>query len=138
MRETLFRAKELTKGKWVYGDYFSQHKDGRTRYYIVEHPYGRDSGREVMWEVDPETRSFYTGINDKRGNAIFTGDVVDTPRREFEVILKSGAFWLQQGSWYVRLGEQLGEENIVEIYGGDMVQIIGNRWDTPHLLKGVA
>lgn len=70
-----FRAKELLKNNWVYGDYLSQHKD-ITRHYIIEHPYKRDGGREVMWEVDPDTVSETVCRKDKKGLAIYDGDIL--------------------------------------------------------------
>lgn len=77
MREIMFRAKLLTRDRWVYGDYFSQCKDGVTTHCIVEHRYGRERGREVMWEVAAPTVGEFTTIEDKNGTRVFEGDIIE-------------------------------------------------------------
>src|SRR5918912_243645 len=78
VREIKFRARTIQgRQKWVYGDYFSQHKDGVTAHYIVEHPNGRDAGREVMWLIDSETLGQYAGSKDGQVTDIYEDDLVD-------------------------------------------------------------
>lgn len=75
-KNTHFRAKVIDRDKWVYGDYFSQCKDGTTTHFIVTHPNGRNNAREVMWTIDPETVGQYTGKEAGDGVPVYTGDVL--------------------------------------------------------------
>lgn len=79
MRDTTFRAKTVSRGTWAYGDYFSRYEDGITTHYILSHPNGRDAGREVMWEIDPETLGQGVGLDDRHGTSIFEGDILKIP-----------------------------------------------------------
>lgn len=120
MKELIFRAKEITKGtpgKWVYGDYFSQHKDGQTKHYIVEHPYGRDNGREIMWEVDGETRGELTDQKDISGLDIYEDDLVRDERGFVYVVEFTANFFHECIEYAPRL------------------ELVGNRTDTPELVE---
>jgi hypothetical protein len=64
-REIKFRAREITRGsdrpdKWVYGDYLSRFEGAPSKvavHHIIEHPHGdRETGREVIWKIDPRPR----------------------------------------------------------------------------------
>jgi hypothetical protein len=71
MRETKFRAREIIKGKagkWVYGDHLARYEGTPTKlaiHYVIEHPHGRDSGRETIWKIDPDTLGEFTGLKTK-------------------------------------------------------------------------
>lgn len=74
MREILYRAKRLADGKWIYGYYFEQDMPDGKRSYIrtlQTDRFGTD------FSVDPATVGEYTGLQDKNGNKIFEGDIIN-------------------------------------------------------------
>lgn len=130
-RETKFRG-IITLGdkrRFKYGDYLSQYKDGVTTHYIVEHPYGRDAGRAVMWPIDPETLGEYTGLKDKNSKEIYEGDVVAWNTGEKFVVrwFVPHAKFLYR---YIKKGYGIDNDA-----GSHEVEIIGNIYENPELLK---
>lgn len=130
-REILFRGKHIhttdsnwhLNGTWVHG-------------YLSGKSYINDKSLEGEFFVDKNTICQYTGLTDKNGKKIFEGDIL---RHADETILKTiwndrkygfaaqcvkGSVLLKDCKW------GLWE------FESDEVEVIGNVFDNPELLKG--
>lgn len=126
MREILFRGKRDYDCKWIHGAYisYSSTKEAQSHSII---PTGN---RTLFYRVTPETVGQYTGIDDKKGNKLFEGDIVDilTEGNEIGVVeWLDGAFIVKADGFCV--------DFLNNINGTDII-IVGNIYDNPELLKG--
>lgn len=123
MREILFRGK--FGNEWKYG-YLTIEPRGLA----IKEPYVNAASN--IWHIDTKTVGQYTGLNDKNGNKIFEGDIVDFLDRS-------------DGDGYgvVRYDENETEfefesDNICRSLGSYFpknIEVIGNIYDNPELLK---
>jgi len=127
VRELLFRGKRISDGEWVFGYYFKHLVESNC---LEENKYQHlilnnglcDWGMQApinKYEIDPETLGQYTGINLSKA-MLFEGDI----------------FRCCDGI------EPYGYLKIINIsdcedafYFG--VEVVGNIWDNPELLKEV-
>lgn len=136
MREILFRAKRIDNGGWVEG-YFAIGKwylDEKERYAILPIDLCFYPHCEINeWiEIDPETVCQYTGLKDKNGKRIWENDIVRIENSMDEGI---GNIEFYGGMWYVDGEPSNSLYDIVEYDDGEL-EVIGNIFDTPELLKG--
>ena len=132
MREILFRGKRADNGKWEYGDLWCN-------------PYGKrvvcivspinDQGTTGGNEVDPETVGQYTGLIDKNGRKIFEGDILggylDDNYPENQTVME--VVWCN--CWWGT--KEIGcDPDPLEWEDGEILEIVGNVWDNPELMKG--
>lgn len=126
MREILFRGKQDSNDKWVYGDY---HTDSCYIY---------DCKDSIAYKVIAETVGQFTGLCDKNGTKIFEGDIVrHIQKYEISGEVESTAviIWNEAYScWSVkylngRVTAFLGCEH-------SEIEVISNVHDNPELLKG--
>lgn len=96
--------------------------------------------------VDPETVCQYTGLTDKNGRKIFEGDIVSIFLRNLsgEKAKHTGVIGYNFSSFIVRLIEINDSRFLCSFKGNDPfghpmseIEIIGNIFDNPELLKGV-
>ena len=123
MRKILFRGK--FGNEWKYG-YLTIEPRGLA----IKEPYVNAASN--IWHIDTKTVGQYTGLNDKNGNKIFEGDIVDFLDRS-------------DGDGYgvVRYDENETEfefesDNICRSLGSYFpknIEAIGNIYDNPELLK---
>ncbi|WP_072524951.1 YopX family protein [Clostridium sp. Marseille-P3244] len=128
MREILFRAKRIDNGEWVEGNYVKAeliHEDGY-EHYIIE-----TMRRGKTYEIDPETLCQYTGLKDKNGNRIWENDIVSGYFNHKKI-----TGFIKYGSNAVYYIEREGSYGIHLDNSEDWLEVIGNIFDNPELLKG--
>lgn len=136
-RDIIFRGKRTDNGQWVYG-FYSNTKGENGRFHYIQN-------ENSNVRVNPATVGQYTGLNDKNGNRIFEGDIVECVswneyfsdpttfkvmepfRRKMEVVFMAGGFKL------VEHLPQPCKDNVWNmIVEGDLT-VIGNIHDNPKL-----
>lgn len=140
MREIKFRGRHIETGEWIYGNLIGNDV-------IV--------GEIVEWDdeyfctsfwykVDPETVGQYAGrktvVDEKE---IYQGDILSFVRASYDGSsqgVETGYVeWSDDASsWIVRenIGSMEEEWMYLILHNDDGVEIIGNIYDHPHLLKG--
>lgn len=131
---------------WVYGDLRHYNRNPHTEKWTIHDP---EIGLET--DVDENTIGQFTGLYDKNGKEIYEGDILKYTRTNF----KSGhlkkekieeiydVFWNESkhafychtefesgggASGFLSFKDERAEKNEIEI--------VGNRFDNPELLKG--
>lgn len=137
MREILYRAKRIDNGEWVEGYYGIKGKDtDLEKHYIMVSTYNANLSSYPFYftdiEIDSETICQYTGLKDKNGNRIWENDIVRIENSMDEGI---GNIEFYGGMWYVDGEPSNSLHDIVEYDDGEL-EVIGNIFDTPELLKG--
>jgi uncharacterized phage protein (TIGR01671 family) len=139
MRPIRFRGKRLDNGEWVYGDLEIQRAKGK---YLI-HTYNEDGSYNRAFEVKNDTVGQFTGLQDRKGNDIYEGDIV---RWEFEdsefntgwhgrtkficdVSFSYGNFEISQYPYALGHCYDFDDEH-------SDLEVIGNIFDNPELLKG--
>lgn len=123
MREILFRAKRIDNGEWVEG--LPQKMWGE--WHIIN-----SDDENTAYPIVQKTVSQYTGLKDKNGNRIWENDIVRIKNSMDEGI---GNIEFYGGMWYVDGEPSNSLHDIVEYDDGEL-EVIGNIFDTPELLKG--
>ena len=139
MREILFRAKRTDNGEWVVGCLLVDYITGQYFLHALSNSVNESSkiGEEgclrfVAFEIDPSTLCQYTGLKDKNGKRIWENDIVRIENSMDEGI---GNIEFYGGMWYVDEEPSNSLYDIVEYDDGEL-EVIGNIFDTPELLKG--
>lgn len=125
MREILFRGK--FGNEWKYG-FLSIEPKGL----VIKEPYKNESSN--VWHIDADTVGQYTGLTDKNGTKIFEGDIIDFLYRsgyDDYGIVQYDADETEFGFVYNSIYEGLGRH-----YQSKDIEVIGNIYDNPELLKG--
>ena len=121
-REILFRGKPIDEGGWVEGYFACVYIDRPATSKIY-------SPKDVWtYDVSTETIGQYTGLNDRKGNKIFEGDIVKITTRNVTRIVK----YISHRMCFAFVHPKNG------IFGfeiSDNVEVIGNIYDNPELLE---
>lgn len=129
MREILFRAKRTDNGEWVEGFYVNRFDVNEEIEHLI---FWRKS--YTVWEyakIDPETLCQYTGLKDKNGNRIWENDIVSGYFNHKKI-----TGFIKYGSNAVYYIEREGSYGIHLDNSEDWLEVIGNIFDNPELLKG--
>jgi hypothetical protein len=123
MREILFRGK--FGNEWKYG-FLSIEPKGL----VIKEPYKNESSN--VWHIDADTVGQYTGLTDKNGTKIFEGDIVKYGDTVHNVVFEQRNGTAYFGLVYSTL------ETLSFGYYQDLkqIEVIGNIYDNPELLKG--
>lgn len=152
MREILFRGKRVENGEWVYGCLISPIL-GSTPI-IVQNAYMEDNcSIEFDYEhVDHETVGQFTGLVDKNGKKIFEGDIIKTDNGTTSAVstVKYGHYepemfydllevYLLHRPKQLAFGlfaEGIRGEQFFMVDNPKCIEVIGNIYDNPELVKG--
>lgn len=143
MQTIKFRGKSLNTGKWVYGDLWQS-----------------DKRKFVEYEVNPETVGQFVGLYDKNGKEVYEHDYISINYKyeqitnggtipdqdcicEGEVVYMDGfaSFGLRLHKAEYPINQELKECPYLTIpllqfdLEGDGIEILGNTFDNPELLK---
>ena len=145
-REIKFRGKDYQTNKWAYGFLFMGKGDDNRDYAFILQDKGlkvgaarEDNAIEFPYDevhlVDKETICQYTGLKDKNGKKIYEGDIVKSISGKIGYVI-----FLQQEMGYVVVWDncdtRLGHRNRGGGYEyGESIEIIGNIYDNPELVK---
>lgn len=115
-----FRGKRIDNGEWVYGDLYHYEKFAQ----ICVH---YDDETDDLFQVVPETVGQFTGHKDYYGKDVYEGDILETNKGLVALVTfdKADVF-------------MLGDEHPDSMFSFSKMEIIGNIYDNPELLKGGA
>ncbi len=117
MRTIKFRAKSVLNDEWVYGNLITPSE----RIYIF-------TDMHICLEVYKETVGQFIGLNDKDGNEIYEGDILDFNGIAVEVRFVRGVFaFLPNGN----LDDELCGDCRTDLFA----KVIGNIYENSDMLK---
>ena len=140
-----YRAKRLDRNKWVYGVPVETEK----RCWLVSSPGTSFADGDLMLyyvEVDPETVGQWTGLQDKKGKEIYSDDLVVAHKYPFysdgQLNYIAKVQWIFSSWQYVYIlvnkelhGASHGINIGIDEIASDCVEIVGNSYDNPELVK---
>lgn len=118
-RDIKFRAKEVNTNKWVFGDL----------HLIANFPHIHSEYYDKHL-IYPDTIGQYTGLNDKNGKEIYSGDILKTfTGSKCEVVYHEASFKIRYNKRH--------EPNILTRSSVLVLdyEVIGNIYDNPELLE---
>ena len=125
MREIKFRGRSIERNEWVYGSLLRD--EIQKKYYIVDNESG------VEKEVDENTIGQYTSLKDKNGVKIYKGDILKYSDEDTAIVVfneKYSYFMVKPIQDFYFDSDVLG--HTIEY---NQVEVIGNIYDNPELLK---
>lgn len=131
MKDILFRGQmksencSFKKGDWVFGDLVRLH-DGKREIPCI---YGKG-------DVVDKTVGQYIGIDDKNGQKIFEGDIVDVKYNVHYTGLASERIGLFEVVFVDGCFMKKNEKGCFHFISSDECEVVGNVHDNPEMMKG--
>lgn len=119
MREIKFRGRQLSTGKWIYGDLVHDNIGGFYVYPMDCNGLFRDN------KVAAETIGQFTGLNDKNGNEIYEGDIVRCQRFVYQVEYDNERI----ASFFLRRKDDMYRHYFGEAMEADECEVIGTKFE---------
>lgn len=126
MRKIRFRAKSIkdsNRWEWVYGWFTSDF----TTQPLSTHLILTDKG--VIYNVDPLTLGQYTGLRDKNDKCVFEGDLVKSKYYDLSEVVWHDKY----ATFCLRTVDDVVKDEYT--YSLDEIEVIGNIYENPNLLK---
>lgn len=135
MTEIKFRGKKyVNNGQWAFGDLVQGYD---TKKFICD-LYGMDgpvSENIVAYDVIPQTIGQYTGIDDKIGQEIYSGDIIEISHphknRRFVGIVERLDYGFGCKGFHFTHFDNPGD---IFSEGTEYIKVIGNEYDHPKIL----
>ena len=133
MKKIMFRGKDKTNQKWIYGNLeIPLLNQNASKHYIIGHSYSQYTKQEVI----PNTVGQYTGIKDENGREIYGGDVLELYLNDYGEMEKPEKFIVNRDKKFfpdVCYLQQI-EAHINKSDTNDYIKIIGDVYENPDLL----
>ena len=135
-RTIKFRGKNL-KGQWHYGLLcHDKTKDSDYEWFI-----SNSAGKPYAFWAIPETIGQFTGLHDKNGKEIYEGDMIRDDYTDEDILIEYYSVVVWDGKscqWaidnsFAKDGSSF--TNLVEYFGRETLEIIGNVFENPDLVK---
>ena len=134
MREIEFKGKIKETGEWVYGslvhvtETYKGEEDTQDCdiYQIVNY-------EGIAFYINEETIGQYTGLKDKNGKKIFEGDIVKDDYCIYKVVYDGNGYYVKVNRLLKECGTDKGL--LYDLSDYKDLEVIGNIWDNPELLK---
>ena len=151
MCKNLFTGKRKDNGEWVEGFLFQTQEH---TYIAYAEQFDDDlflAPETIFIEVIPETVGQCTGLTDKNGKKIFEGNIIQTVQKikgrknkqTYKFVIKYGKYIPKdycrtEYSQWQTIGFYAfdGKRDYQLSCFGDLLEVIGNIYDNPELLKG--
>lgn len=144
MREIKFRGFSPCFKEWLYGDLIVSDTDVTC---VVERGAMKMDGHHIRqfadrpYYVENESIGQFTGLHDKNGKEIYEGDIIDIYDSDYEthdnneVSFKDGVFGVENWTGNLTTLSFFIKHNGDSEYS---IEVVGNVYDNPELLKGNA
>ena len=125
MREILFRAKAVSSGQWVYGNFIhSKRFEGCGNEFRI---HCMETGLES--DIEISTLAQFIGVTDKNGDKIFEGDIV----KDMDYIMVVG--WSSKYVSFSLNCNRMGYSHYFsDVIYPENCEVIGNIHDNPEML----
>lgn len=136
MREILFRGKRCSTKEWIEGYYFIYpllfSEVLQSHIFIQSYDAETGKGSNMIYSVIPETVGQFTGLFDRNSKKIFEGDIIENITDHSMTVVR----WYDEHSTFMLYSEM--KNKVYFLYDNDFksIDVIGNVYDNPELLKG--